>query len=489
MYFFNNTFYSSVSGAAGRNFIFQISFPTIVIEAWNNIFYLVGNVELDWTQAAGTINFRGANTIYRSGGTLLERQYDTAATNVSINYLGTVSSADPEFLSVDVASRDLALRETSPSLNIGTATPSGIPAGFDLEHPLLFQPMTKANGSIVRSTVGAGIEVGAFEYDPSAPPTSSPVSVGIPVVTPASAAIGDLLTASNGNWLHMSAGTYAYQWQRNIAGTWTDIAGFTTNTFTTVDPGDHRVKITATNAVGPTVSYSDLSVVSTVAIVAPTIRTAISTTAAYSSSTGVGGEGTFNTLTTPTNLIMFVVDSADSAQAMNAGHIFDNVGNVGVWTQAGSLTIGGGTKARRVQVYYKLGAVGRAGHVINIYAGTDSYTSTFVLEIPGNITVGAPVLTNTTSSPYVSDNITLSGDAMLLAFAGTMLAVGGSYTWGGGFVKVPGAQITTGTDSARTAGTVATRLATTGSYSAFLTMPTGAPTIDVGMIVIPVSFA
>jgi hypothetical protein len=77
----------------------------------------------------------------------------------------------------------------------------------------------------------------------TAPPTVSGAVSG-------TAATGTLLTAVAGSWTG-SPTTFAYQWQRNTAGTWADIPGATTTQYTlvTVDEGNSvRVRERATSA-------------------------------------------------------------------------------------------------------------------------------------------------------------------------------------------------------------------------------------------------
>jgi prepilin-type N-terminal cleavage/methylation domain-containing protein len=81
--------------------------------------------------------------------------------------------------------------------------------------------------------------------------TSPPQLLEDPDIDGASEAAGDTLTVDPGIW---SAGaTVTYQWQRDPARTWNDIAGATSTgyTLTPTDVGhDFRVRVTATNANG-----------------------------------------------------------------------------------------------------------------------------------------------------------------------------------------------------------------------------------------------
>lgn len=80
----------------------------------------------------------------------------------------------------------------------------------------------------------------------------APTNSVAPSISPTSGVVGAVLTADPGSWSAIPPViSYAYQWQRDIAGVWTDIAGATSQTFTTTNTGGHRVKVIATNLVGP----------------------------------------------------------------------------------------------------------------------------------------------------------------------------------------------------------------------------------------------
>jgi hypothetical protein len=86
---------------------------------------------------------------------------------------------------------------------------------------------------------------------------ATPSSTTAPTITLASR-VGDTMTANDGAWMP-AATSYAYQWQRRVAGTWSDITGATTKSYTLVaaDAGNNvRVEVTATNADGDGVGYS-----------------------------------------------------------------------------------------------------------------------------------------------------------------------------------------------------------------------------------------
>jgi hypothetical protein len=86
---------------------------------------------------------------------------------------------------------------------------------------------------------------------------ATPGSAVAPVLTSGNR-VGDTLTTSDGSW-NPAATSYAYQWQRRVAGVYTDIAGATSKTYTLVaaDAGTTvRAKVLATNADGTGAGYS-----------------------------------------------------------------------------------------------------------------------------------------------------------------------------------------------------------------------------------------
>jgi hypothetical protein len=97
---------------------------------------------------------------------------------------------------------------------------------------------------------------------------ATPGSSGAPLVT-GQARVGAVLTTTNGGW-SPAATSYAYQWQRKVAGTFADIAGATAQTYTlaAADAGTVvRAEVTATNSDGSGAGYSS----PTAPIVAPPV--------------------------------------------------------------------------------------------------------------------------------------------------------------------------------------------------------------------------
>ena len=90
---------------------------------------------------------------------------------------------------------------------------------------------------------------------------TAPVNTVVPVMT-GNFAVGETVTTDDGTWT-MTPTAYAYQWQNSPDGAaWSDIGGATANSYVVqnTDLGLYiRVKVTATNAVGSTIAYSDSS--------------------------------------------------------------------------------------------------------------------------------------------------------------------------------------------------------------------------------------
>jgi hypothetical protein len=127
---------------------------------------------------------------------------------------------------------------------------------------------TGAQYTLAAADVGATVrvQVTATNADGSATAASAPTPVVVaatptgtvaPVLSGA-ARLGTTLTTSNGGW-SPAATSYAYQWQRLSAGTFSDISGETSQTYTlaAADVGTTvRAQVTATNADGSTTAAS-----------------------------------------------------------------------------------------------------------------------------------------------------------------------------------------------------------------------------------------
>jgi hypothetical protein len=136
---------------------------------------------------------------------------------------------------------------------------------------------TAASYVVASADVGSTIrvEVTATNVDGSTTVASAPTSTVVvampgnsvaPVLTGGSR-VGETLTTSDGGW-SPAATSFAYQWQRRVAGSYTDITGATAKTYTLVSAdasANIRAEVTATNADGSGVGYS----AATATIVAP----------------------------------------------------------------------------------------------------------------------------------------------------------------------------------------------------------------------------
>jgi fibronectin type 3 domain-containing protein len=114
----------------------------------------------------------------------------------------------------------------------------------------------------LRVTVAAVNAAGTSAPAPSSSLPLAPANNTAPVVS-GTPTVGQALTASNGTWSG-SPTSYSYQWQSSANGTsgWTDVAGATSNSYTTL-AGDAngflRITVTATNPGGSTAATSAAS--------------------------------------------------------------------------------------------------------------------------------------------------------------------------------------------------------------------------------------
>lgn len=481
LYFFNNTFISNINGAAARNFIFQVSARDIVVELWNNVFYLAGEVPLHWTQHAGTLNFRGTNLVYRIGGTLTNAQYDANASNVLINNIGTILQNDPKLLSVSATSRDLSLTDTSPALDVATGIPAGLSHDLTI-YPVEFQPRRAANGGTARTVIGAGSDLGAFEFDPLAIPDSAPTNVSAPTV-PATALVGSSIDATTGSWLRMAAGTYSFKWQVNIGGVWTDIDGANSQTYVVNVTGDIRVMVTATNIIDSTSVPSDICVASTGAIDAPIIAQSVANQNTYRDvGPGVGVDAAIGSPTT--NFLVFYTESKTPPDAGSL--VFYGSGLAPYLTHLGTVLC---ADDKHVSVWVALNVPSTVGSKIEATSfSTNGYASVVTLEIPGNIAVGSLVTDASipVASSYTSSQVTTTEGALLVAYVGTRLNTNSTFEWSGGFSQI--AANNQAIDAPRMHSSVASRVVGVGSYQATVAITGTMDATSVGMVVVPITF-
>lgn len=320
LYFFSNTYFSRNNNTQTDQFVFQLSWPDTVCEAWGNIFALRGsNSQLSLMYMAGVLNLRGTNIISAYG---TPQDYSTlrGATTQScqVNRIGSVVSSDPNFMSESVY--DFSLNAGSPALDLYSSIPPGIDSSIESDHVVRSQPIRRMNGIESRPAIGT-TDLGAIERDPSAPPRSAPVMTQAPAYDVSNQyVIGSTISIVDPTWLY-SPDTVTRTWQRQVGGVYEDIAGANglSYTLTTEDVGNMRVKFQATNIVGTTTEYSSVFAVTDVAAATVVqIATALDT---YPSSLKTA----VSTMTTPpaigNTLVVFCIAGES---------ISDNYGNV--WT-------------------------------------------------------------------------------------------------------------------------------------------------------------
>jgi hypothetical protein len=224
----------------------------------------------------------------------------SGATNTSYSILGTDIGAQIRievtvtnaFGSTGVDSAPTAAVVTDPPVDVGTPSVTGTakrtltltaspgtwsPAGATFTYKWQrdtgsgFADIAGATTSaytLVAADVGATVRVHvtATNVDGAGTATSAqtatvvaatPASTTAPTISLASR-VGDTTTANDGAWTP-AATSYAYQWQRRVSGTWADISGATTRSYTLVAADATnvvRVAVTATNADGSGVGYS-----------------------------------------------------------------------------------------------------------------------------------------------------------------------------------------------------------------------------------------
>ena len=101
-------------------------------------------------------------------------------------------------------------------------------------------PATTTTAQLIDALIAGGWMLG--------PTPAAPANTVAPAIT-GGTSVGSVLSLSNGSWTG-SPTSYAKQWQEDIAGTWTDIAGETGDTYTTDHAGSFRGEVIATNGVG-----------------------------------------------------------------------------------------------------------------------------------------------------------------------------------------------------------------------------------------------
>lgn len=480
LHFFNNTFYSYVNGNGARNFIFQISARDIVVELWNNIFYIEGSVPMHWTQHAGTMNFRGTNLIYRTGGTLTNAQYDANPANVIINMENIISN-NPIFLSTLPTGYDFTVGESSPALNVAEGIPPALDQSIATKYPVIFQPRIRSNGSIPRITIGAGSDLGAFEFDPAAPPINAPSNIVKPQVSTGTGSIGTEIQVTTGTWIRMSSGSYSFQWMISSGGVFVPVDGATSNTFTPQISGDYICRVTATNLIGSVYEDSNLCIVASSAIVAPSIVNFAIDQAYYA---GTSGSSITSTETANTNLLLFMIELSSTGQPTTQNEIVYSSGfDRTLIEYIGNVSIGNN---RFLHAWKALNIPGGGDKSFTVYQNA-AYACTAILEIPGSINVGTLLGSSALiNQPYQSNILEVTNDALLLSVIGCYFTSNGSFSWNLGFSQLDSE---TGVFDQRSNMSIGYRVASSGSYRSQVTTPTGDPVGNsAGIILLPISF-
>jgi subtilase family serine protease len=145
----------------------------------------------------------------------------------------------------------------------GASTSAYVLSSGDLGFMVRAQ-VTAANavGTTVQASAPSAVVIAA----PTIP--TAPVALAAPTIS----TTGGVLSATAGSWTGAPTSGYAYQWQTLASGGFADIPGATKSSYT---PGLKmvgslvRVRVTATNAVGPTVQYSAQTVITRTHVLVP----------------------------------------------------------------------------------------------------------------------------------------------------------------------------------------------------------------------------
>lgn len=258
LHFFSNTFYSNSNFPQANQYVFKVSWPEIIVEAWSNIFLLRGsNSQPALMFIAGQLNLRGTN-IVNSYGTIEDYSPGRGGTPQScqVNRMGTVVASDPLFVSEQFY--DFSLAAGSPAIDIYSGLPTGIDPQVDVDYPVKGQPLRQLNGVSLRPLTIGMTDLGALERDPSAPPRSAPIKTTDASFDVNNAyVVGSTIAVADPSWLYNPT-TVVRQWQNNVSGTWTDISGAVNSTYTLTsgDTGGIRVRYLATNVAGSTAYFT-----------------------------------------------------------------------------------------------------------------------------------------------------------------------------------------------------------------------------------------
>lgn len=373
LYFFNNTYFHNSNYNQADQFFLQLSWPETICEAWGNVIVFRGSIaRLNLLYLAGTLNLRGTNLLI-GYTTILDASTVRGATSAShaVNRLGTIITADPQFVSEQFY--DFSLAAGSPCIDIFSALPAGIPPEIASEYPVEGEPMPRSNGVSLRPANTGAFDIGALERDPAAPPRVKPVMAQASTFDLSSIySPGNPIAIVDPTWLYNPT-TIVRQWQKNNDGVWEDIVGETNTVLnlTAQHVGELRVKYEATNVLGTTTEYSEVRTVTNAAAAAVIQITSGSdawpTAAMVSKATFAQPPAIGNTL------VAFLMAGAG---------IGDNFGNA--WTLRQDADTGFGE--RRYQMYTTVVTATGAGFEVTGSSNGQDVSSLIVYEVAGTYT-------------------------------------------------------------------------------------------------------
>jgi hypothetical protein len=239
-----------------------------------------------WQSDAGSgfADIAGATTSsYTPGGTDIGNPLRVVVTATNLFGTATATSAATAAVAADPpvnigtpSIAGTAKKTFTLTASAGSWTPAGATFTYQWQRDTgsgfaNISGATAPTYTLVAADVGypVRVKVTATNVDGSASATSAqtatvlaaaPGSATAPMITQ-NHRVGDTIIATDGTW-NPAATSYAYQWQRRVAGSWSDITGATSKTYTivTADAGAVvRVKVTATNADGTGTGFSGTS--------------------------------------------------------------------------------------------------------------------------------------------------------------------------------------------------------------------------------------
>lgn len=375
LYFWNNTVYSAGSTGASQ-YLFQISWPDTVIDAWSNVIGMYGTSRMSMLQYCGTLNWRG-NNILHTNSFFEDSDGGMPANFVFVNKIGSLSGADPLWTSPTNA--DFSLGAGSPALDVYSGLPNGIPANIATDYPVKYCPRRKANGVTVRPTIGQ-MDLGATERDPAAPPASAPINTVAPTLDASGTfAVGGTISFNAGTWIYAPS-AYSLQLQWLNGSVWQDVPGaFAASatatslsyTLTSSEVGSIRGKVTTVNSLNiPSVAYTNVRTV-TASMPAPIVQVASGFDGSWPND-AKNAKATFASSPTVGSTLVAFASGADGS----GGAITDNYGNV--WTRRAS--VGSGYGGRFLEAYTCVVTGGKTGSNFQVsMATTISYVAGLIV--------------------------------------------------------------------------------------------------------------